>query len=306
MGMLRWAGELGGILAAATVAACGGRARGDQSAGPGSDATSTPHDATSVDDASLEDSSNAMDASAVPVDATADIANWDALYDVQQETDALADSGCPANLPPIQSGAPVRASIDGPNVSATLCPGAYVASGGLSPGPQDGAALFNITDGYLVSPRSGPAAMAVALPADATGGSLSASISITSSFPATYGNDATTCSSVLFFVDLPVPPSVDCDSGIIGSNGRCPDGCECEELCRLSSAPCLPIVPSIEYAAFDECPETQQGAQGSYTLVITSFDDSGIATKPNVHGTLNATVLNVDGGAGTANIQATF
>lgn len=284
-----------------------------QSALSGADAASARGDAPSAEDASFDGSSNAeVDGamtSPVPVDATmVDVAALDGVADVQPGIDVMGDSVCPADMPlPIgePGEVPIQASIVGPNVSATLCTNAYVAYENASTMGPNSFAVNGNPAGYppYDFPQGNPP-IAFVLPMDAVGGSLSAGIPISASAPGTYESDAGTCGSVQFVIEFPVPSSVDCDSGIIGSN-VCPDGCAMKYGHKIVIG-CEPEYPSIEYLASDEC--DGQAGQGSYTLTITSPvppAEAGILYAA-VHGTLNATVVNVDGGAGTAEIQATF
>ena len=279
-----------------TVTACGGHVGADPSAGVGADAASAREDAPSAADASLVDSSSD------------DVAALDAVADMPSGIDVLGDSVCPADIPPDieeePGEVPIQASIVGPNVNATLCTNAYVAYEIVSTTSDNSFVVNGNLAGYPPGfPRGNPP-IALVLPMDAVGGSLSADIPISASAPATYESDAGTCGSVQFLVEFPVPPSVDCDSGVIGSNG-CPDGCVEYGHGRMIYG-CAPEYPTIEYSASDEC--DGQAGQGSYTLTIASPEPliEGNLLYAPLHGALNATAVNVDGGTDTVEVQATF
>jgi hypothetical protein len=292
-----------------TVTACSGHVAADQSAGVGADAASTREDAPFAEDASFEGSSYADVAFPVPLDATiTDVAALDAVAETNLEIDALANAVCPADVSPIWPwGSSVQGSIEGPNVSATLCPNTFLAS--ASPAfSADGGVSFEIAQNTNIVIGIPFLPIVSLLPANAIGGSLTVFIPIADAYPATYGNGS--CGWVEFQLGLSETPPVDCDSGVIGSDGICPDGCS--PTCHRPTGcqqPCVPQNPFIDYWASGEC--NSQAGQGSYTLAITSLEpliDAG-SLYPGyltVHGTLNATVVNVDGGTDTAEIQATF
>ncbi|HVV50736.1 MAG TPA: hypothetical protein VHO06_13815, partial [Polyangia bacterium] len=145
-------------------------------------------------------------------------------------------------------------------------------------------------------------------PANATAGQIDVAIGLPSAATGTYALDAT-CGSADLIVTLPAPdPSVcatDADSF------DCPPGCQSTG--SLGST-CTPIPPMLTYAALgpSDCLGDAVTPTGAWTLKLTSLTryaaDAGAdgPTDYQAHGTLTATLADVDPDAGTSGVTLTL
>ncbi len=147
-------------------------------------------------------------------------------------------------------------------------------------------------------------------PAGASDGLLTGMISVSSPEPGVYkSSDGAACGFLGFSYGLPIPASVDCDGGTPPS---CSPGCS--SVCSGQGCePCAPTQPQAFYGANapTDCLGDSQVITGSWTLTLTSVSrftgDAGeLDTDYTPHGTLQATLTDVDGGTDPATLSMAF
>ena len=206
--------------------------------------------------------------------------------------------------------------------SGSVAPYDSEASGTVS-GAAVSASLCNLPAHLYVSPYTTPKDRVLLL-LDSTGSSaitfqsppgaadpiLTGMIAAPSASPGVYQSTATgACGGLVFSYALPVPPGLDC-SGT--TPPTCPPGCA--SVCSgQGCVPCAPSPPEVAYEAKvpSDCLGNTQAGAGAWTLTLTSVvpftgDGGSSGTYYVPHGSLTATLVGPDGGAGSAVLSVGF
>ena len=146
------------------------------------------------------------------------------------------------------------------------------------------------------------------MPSDATDGNLIVMAGVGAAAPGVYRSaDGTSCGSLAFCLDLPLPPSVKCPD----ATGACPSP-DCAMQGPLLGPTCMPVPHEVCYLAkaAASCLPAVQTPTGGWTLHLTSVTpyatdaDTGGMSFYAIHGSFAATMVEDQATAGAAAVTA--